>query len=171
MTYTKTVWEDLPSTNTPINATNLNNIESGVYTNDTNIGDLSNLNTTDKSNLVGAINEINDKLLDTGWKILTITNNNWENFFWEPLAYRRIGEVCYIHGAGKLSNISSLSSRIICNLPYKPRQNLMSPQAINNSGQTATMFVNYSKTLEFMGTSDNRNDAEILINISYPISY
>lgn len=115
--------------------------------------------------------KINDKLLgDTGWKILTITNNNWENFSWEPLAYRRIGEVCYIHGGGKLSNISSLSSRVICNLPYRPRQNIMLPQGINNSGQTATMFVSYAKRLEFMGTSDNRNDVEILINISYPIS-
>lgn len=116
--------------------------------------------------------KLNPKLLgDTGWEILTITNNNWENFSWEPLAYRRIGEVCYIHGGGILSNISSLSNMIICNLPYKPRQNIMLPQGINNSGQTATMIVRKTPTLEFIGTSDNRNNAEILINISYPISY
>lgn len=30
MSYTKTVWQDLPSTATPINATNLNNIENGI---------------------------------------------------------------------------------------------------------------------------------------------
>lgn len=30
--YTKTVWQDLPNTTTPINATNLNNIENGVET-------------------------------------------------------------------------------------------------------------------------------------------
>lgn len=30
MSYTKTVWEDLPSTDTPLNATNLNNIEDGI---------------------------------------------------------------------------------------------------------------------------------------------
>lgn len=28
MAYTKTIWEDLPSTNTPLNATNLNKIEN-----------------------------------------------------------------------------------------------------------------------------------------------
>lgn len=30
MAYTKTVWENLPSTNTPINANNLNKIEDGI---------------------------------------------------------------------------------------------------------------------------------------------
>lgn len=34
MAYTKTVWEDLPSTNTPITAENLNNMEDGIETND-----------------------------------------------------------------------------------------------------------------------------------------
>ena len=33
MSYTKTTWEDLPSTNTPINATRLNNIENGIKNN------------------------------------------------------------------------------------------------------------------------------------------
>lgn len=45
MAYTKTVWEDLPSTNTPINATNLNNIENGIKTNETNITALNSYST------------------------------------------------------------------------------------------------------------------------------
>lgn len=114
--------------------------------------------------------KLNPKLIeDTGWKRLTITNNSWENFPWEPLAYRRIGEVCYIHGGGTLRNINSLSSNVICNVPYEPRQNIALPQGINNSGQTASILVRASKELEFAGTSDNRNNAEIMINISYPI--
>lgn len=40
MAYTKTIWEDLPSTNTPLNATNLNNIEDQVETNTNDIEDL-----------------------------------------------------------------------------------------------------------------------------------
>ena len=40
MSYTKTNWENLPSTNTPINATNLNKIENGIETNENNIEDL-----------------------------------------------------------------------------------------------------------------------------------
>ena len=34
MAYTKTTWENLPSTNTPVNATNLNKIENGIKEND-----------------------------------------------------------------------------------------------------------------------------------------
>lgn len=37
MSYTKTTWENLPSTNTPINATNLNKIENGIYDNSNSI--------------------------------------------------------------------------------------------------------------------------------------
>lgn len=61
MAYAKTNWTNT----TPINTTNLNNIENGISANDTaittintNIGNLSNLTTPDKSSLVGAINSI-----------------------------------------------------------------------------------------------------------------
>ncbi len=38
MAYIKTVWENLPSTNTPVNATNLNKMEQGIYdANDKNV--------------------------------------------------------------------------------------------------------------------------------------
>ena len=38
MAYTKTNWHDLPNTTTPINATNLNKMEQGIYdANDKNI--------------------------------------------------------------------------------------------------------------------------------------
>ena len=58
------------------------------------------------------------KLPDSGWTLLNITNSNWENFSWEPLAYRRIGDICYIHGAGTLKNIASLTNKAICTIPY-----------------------------------------------------
>lgn len=68
MAYNKTTWENAPSTNTPINANNLNKMEEGIYqnslkaeNNSTNIGDLTNLETTNKTNIVNAINELIDK--------------------------------------------------------------------------------------------------------------
>lgn len=64
MSYTKTNWTN--NSAPAINADNLNKIEQGIYDNDaaiasanTNIGTLTNLTTTEKSNLVGAINEVN----------------------------------------------------------------------------------------------------------------
>lgn len=44
-----------------VTSDDMNEIKQVVNTNDDNMGDLSNLNTTDKSNLVGAINEVKDK--------------------------------------------------------------------------------------------------------------
>lgn len=44
-----------------VNASDLNEIKNAVNTNDDNAGLLSNLNTTDKSSMVNAINEVNNK--------------------------------------------------------------------------------------------------------------
>ena len=61
MAYIKTEWENEPSENTPLNAGNLNKIENGIYNNSINIGELEDLDTTDKSSIVAAINEVNQK--------------------------------------------------------------------------------------------------------------
>lgn len=61
MAYVKTTWENEPSESTPINASNLNKIEQGIYDNSLGvetIGDITDLDTTEKSTLVGAINEL-----------------------------------------------------------------------------------------------------------------
>lgn len=65
MAYTPKEWKDLPDETTPIQASDLNHLEQGIGdlstkidTLNTNVGDLSTLNTTEKSNLVGAINEV-----------------------------------------------------------------------------------------------------------------
>ena len=62
MAYIKTEWENSPSTKTPINANNLNKIENGIYTNSVNIGELTDLNTTNKNSTVEAINETYNKI-------------------------------------------------------------------------------------------------------------
>lgn len=56
MAYNKTLWvnDSIPA----INAGNLNKIEQGIYEAHENVGDLTQLETTDKSNIVNAINEV-----------------------------------------------------------------------------------------------------------------
>ena len=82
MAYIPKQWKDLPDETTPIQASDLNHIEQGikdassstdtlttnVNTLNTNMGDLSTLNTTEKSNLVGAINELNTKVGKKLWE-------------------------------------------------------------------------------------------------------
>lgn len=66
-------FENKPSTNSPINATNLKLLQDNV---ENDIGLLNNLNTTDKSNSVNAINEVNN--LAKGsllWQNQNLSNN------------------------------------------------------------------------------------------------
>lgn len=77
MAYTKTNWENGV---TPANATNMNHIEQGIYDNslktDT-IGDLTNLETDTKTNIVSAINELKDGDIYSTTEVKT--NKVWIN--------------------------------------------------------------------------------------------
>ncbi len=78
MAYNKTNWENSPSTSTPINANNLNKIEEGIYQNSLKadqVGDLSELETVDKTSTVNAINEVISTL-----GIVDISNEFTSNF-------------------------------------------------------------------------------------------
>ena len=101
MSYIKTNWQNKPSQSTPLNATNLNHIEDGIYDVSTSLGDLSNLTTSEKNNIVGSINEINSKIItESGTWTPTLlcpsgtnptytleSTNSW---------YYRIGDLVYI---------------------------------------------------------------------------
>ena len=73
MAYTKTIWEDLPSTNTPINATNLNKIENGIETNSNNIT----TNTTNITNLTPVTLYNNTSGTSDN---ITLTNDSFSNY-------------------------------------------------------------------------------------------
>ena len=59
MSYTKTNWENLPSTNTPINAARLNNIENGIKGNKESINNLSSSLSTVATS--GSYNDLSNK--------------------------------------------------------------------------------------------------------------
>lgn len=68
MAYNKTNWQSLPSTDTPISTGNLNKIENGIYDNSLKadqVGDLTELETIEKTTIVDAINEVNNKNIIT----------------------------------------------------------------------------------------------------------
>lgn len=78
MAYTKTNWQDLPNTTTPINATNLNKMEQGIYdANDKNIitaGITNNITISTAGNnnisLNNTIARVGDKLSLSNGKIV-----------------------------------------------------------------------------------------------------
>ena len=65
-------FENKPSTNSPINATNLDLLQDNV---EDDIGLLSNLNTIDKSSLVNTINEINTKIQEKNIITASLSDN------------------------------------------------------------------------------------------------
>ena len=60
MAYIENTWQD----GDVITAAGLNHIEGGIADNDTHIGNLANLTTTAKSNLVAAVNELESEVGD-----------------------------------------------------------------------------------------------------------
>lgn len=87
------------------------NLESKTDRTDANIGNLSNLNTTDKSSIVGAINEVHDGVTDSGWIDISVSNgasprDNTDRF--KP-AVRKIGNTVYMKGQ---ININAHSANI-----------------------------------------------------------
>lgn len=77
MAYTSKIWKDLPDETTPIKATDLNHIETGIYNNSIDIGTKSELTTTDKTNLVKAINEIENSFKSLKDELFYKNGDTW----------------------------------------------------------------------------------------------
>lgn len=103
MAYTKTVWEDLPSEDTPFVSTALNNIENGIETLDTskvNTSDIvDNLSSTSATVPLSAKQGkvLNDKIIDSGWTNVSL-ENGWSNLGNRTTQYRKIGNIVYVRG-------------------------------------------------------------------------
>lgn len=154
MAYTKTEWENAPSTRTPVNRGNMNHIENGIYDNSINIGELTNLNTTTKSSLVAAINEvadINSKLCDYS---TTETNTGKKWIDGKPI-YRIVIEETglttdteYIKSFSNYG-ISNVNSSTIVKLEgYEYSDTLFLPMS-EYSGFTNYLYISSSTDIKF----------------------
>ena len=94
--------------------TNINDSISNLNTNlSEEIGDLDNLTTTNKSNVVSAANEINAKLDDTGWENISASRGTWYK-----LRIRKVGKKVYFEGyASAISFNGDSSQKKICTIP------------------------------------------------------
>lgn len=152
MAYTRTTWENEPSENTPINASNLNKIEQGIYDNSVNIGNLTNLNTTEKNNLVGAINEVHDLkpvilYNNTSGTTSNITNLNDDvsNYSYLEIFYKYLGTENSTKISGK---VASLITHYM-----NDNQTYLQYKTVTFSGTTMTVN-NYQQWSNIWGTSD-----------------
>lgn len=77
MSYTKTNWQDLPNQTTPVNATNLNHIEQGIYDND-------------QAFLTNGLNVSNE--VDEGYRVNLLHSKNLTDGIWENGGWSNTGE-------------------------------------------------------------------------------
>lgn len=111
MAYIPKEWKDLPDETTPIQASDLNHIEKGigdlntsVSNLNTSIGDLNTLNTTEKSNLVGAINEVYQNNVYSTEEIIIGKWIDGKNL------YRKIYQINNPSGTQSIIDISNLNA-------------------------------------------------------------
>lgn len=98
--------------------TTVTNINDSISNSNEKIGDLDNLTTTNKSNIVSAANEINSKLDDTGWINLPLASGITTGIAGEATSipqYRKIGKTVFIKGFYKFTKAAD--SKVLATLP------------------------------------------------------
>ena len=173
MAYIKTIWENLPSENTPINASNLNKMENGIYNNSIKadqVGDLTQLQTTEKSNLVGAINENNSQITNLN------TYSTTEQIIGTWIDNKPIYRKCFY--INSLPNASTLiTDYSIDNLGWvidvygtaRNRTNYQNMFPINNSrpiSTNSTVGAYYDQSIK-IETNTDRSGFEAYIIVEY----
>ena len=129
-----------------VNDSDLNEIKSVVNDNDTNVGDLSTLNTTDKSSIVNAINELLPTVLySTNKEFSEVPNNTIITLNDDITAYQRV----VFFGISNNKNLSSVEV-------YLPKVDDKVIISIGNAGNTGGYYAWETVIRSFRIRSENQ---------------
>lgn len=129
-----------------VNDSDLNEIKSVVNDNDTNVGDLSTLNTTDKSNIVNAINELLPTVLySTNKEFSEVPNNTIITLNDDITNYQRV----VFFGISNNKNLSSVEV-------YLPKVDDKVIISIGNAGNTGGYYAWETVIRSFRIRSENQ---------------
>ena len=101
---------------------------------------------------------------DTGWIGINIDTSKVVNFAWEPLSYRKIGKIVYIHGGGTAQQLLYNQTTLATGLPL-PKQNTSLIAIENNNSATFNFLIDYDGNFKTVG--DLQQSKEFIINGSY----
>lgn len=179
MAYTPKVWKDLPDETTPIKATDLNHIETGIYNNSVDIGTKSELTTIDKTNLVKAINEIESSFKSLKDELFYKNGDTWV----VPDGYSIIAgghitaakkEIAFsIYTPKSMKNINSVT---VSNAKITVRQNgnyLVDNKIVNLVLEKRTdncLYARYTSSSEISNATNNDNVAVAFGNGTFTFS-
>ena len=179
MAYTQKIWKDLPDETTPIKATDLNHIETGIYNNSVDIGTKSELTTIDKTNLVKAINEIENSFKSLKDELFYKNGDTWV----VPTGYSIITgghitsakkEIAFsIYTPKSMKNINSVT---VSNAKITVRQNgnyLINDQIVNLVLEKRTdncLYARYTSSSEISNATNNDTVAVAFGNGTFTFS-
>ena len=179
MAYTSKIWKDLPDETTPIKATDLNHIETGIYNNSVDIGTKSELTTIDKTNLVKAINEIESSFKSLKDELFYKNGDTWV----VPVGYSIITgghitsakkEIAFsIYTPKSMKNINSVT---VSNAKITVRQNgnyLINDQIVNLVLEKRTdncLYARYTSPSEISNATNNDTVAVAFGNGTFTFS-
>lgn len=179
MAYTQKIWKDLPDETTPIKATDLNHIETGIYNNSVDIGTKSELTTTDKTNLVKAINEIESSFKSLKDELFYKNGDTWA----VPVGYSIIAgghitagkkEIAFsIYTPKSMKNINSVT---VSNAKITVRQNgnyLVDDKIVNLKLEKRTdncLYARYTAPSEITNATNNDTVAVAFGNGTFTFS-
>lgn len=83
MAYKKVGWKDYPSTDTPINATNLDHMDAGILENAQTIGDKTKISGIGDGTVAGAIEQNTQSLAKLNNKGLKTLNSNYASYYYK----------------------------------------------------------------------------------------
>lgn len=83
MAYKKVGWKDYPSTDTPINATNLDHMDAGILENAQTIGDKTKISGIGDGTVAGAIEQNTKSLTKLNNKGLKTLNSNYASYYYK----------------------------------------------------------------------------------------
>lgn len=186
MAYTPKVWKDLPDETTPIKATDLNHIETGIYNNSTigdennsKIGNLNSLTTQNKNSAVDAINEIESLFESLKDELFYKNGDTWA----VPVGYSIITgghitaakkEIAFsIYTPKSMKNINSVT---VSNAKITVRQNgnyLVNDQIVNLVLEKRTdncLYARYTSSSEISNATNNDTVAVAFGNGTFTFS-
>jgi hypothetical protein len=102
-----------------------------------------------------AITALNSSLMNNTYTPVTIDSTKFENFSWEPVAYCRIGNIIFVHGAGQWIGESNPNGTVFASGLPGPRQNAYFACPLNSRPGSVNIGIDYSGTLKIYSNDSN----------------
>lgn len=147
-----------------VQAADMNEIKDVVNTNDTNVGDINNLTTTNKSSVVSAINEINARAEEYS-TTETATNAKWIN---GKTIYRKVIDFGSLPNATTKSvghDISNLETMItLRGIAYSSNESLPIPFShVSSMAAQVQIYVSGSNIIIATGSDRSSQSAYVIL--------